>query len=72
MAKVGAALSGDGLLALVAITIIGIIVLLAMGKTIPQELWGVVALLTGGKLVAVVPTSSTPPATSAPTPGAPT
>ena len=56
------------ILALAAL--VGVIVLLALGKPVPQELWGVLALLLGGHLVAVVPspasavsstvTSSTP------------
>lgn len=54
MSKLASALSSS-ILPLAALALIGVIVLLALGKPVPQELWGVLALLLGGHLTAVVP-----------------
>ena len=56
--------------ALLAIVIVGIIVLSAVGKTVPAELYGFGAALLGGGLGITNPTTSTavPAATPAPIP----
>ena len=43
---------------LAAIALIGVVVLIATNKAVPQELWGVVALLLGGHLGLTTPAST--------------
>ena len=69
MSKLSSALSSS-ILPLAALALIGVIVLLALGKPVPQELWGVLALLLGGHLTAVVP-SPAPTVSSTVTSSAP-
>ena len=62
---------------LAAIVLVGIIVLLGIGKTVPTELWGIGVALVSGGLGITVPTAitsstTTPGAIAPPTPGAPT
>jgi hypothetical protein len=53
---------------LALVTLVGAIVLLALGKTVPVELWGALTLLLGGGLGIAQPTPSTTPTPVAPTP----
>lgn len=60
---------------LAAVALVGVIVLTALNKSIPQELWGVLAILVGGHLGLTSPTSPTPTSSVAspgpqPVPGA--
>lgn len=54
--------------ALLAITIVGIIVLIAINKVVPKELWGFLALLGGGTLGIATPSSGSPPPPGSPLP----
>lgn len=46
---------------LAGLALIGVVVLLAMQRTVPQELWGVLALLLGGHLALSQPASTADP-----------
>ena len=44
---------------LAGIALVGVIVLLCLGKTVPQDLWGVLVLLLGGHLGLSTPATTT-------------
>ena len=56
---------------LALVTLVGAIVLLALGKTVPVELWGALTLLLGGGLGIAQPTSSPSTVSPAPAPAGP-
>ena len=49
---------------LAALALVGVIVLTAVNKAVPQELWGVLAILVGGHLGLTTPATSTSPVAS--------